>query len=209
MKPLRWLVVIIFLILTAVTGTIVLHGRGLPEVRTDQLQAMGVDTCEGKLCFMNVVPGVTTWSEAHKALADYITRDEGDHFHGQVGDYEIRVEGGWSDDTITRVDVQNYRNMRTSPVVQFKEVIAQFGTPCYVSVSGARIRGLTLTYPTFRLSISTEERRLSLDSPIQGITLVDVVGSNGNLCAGGATSGIPWRGFASVELYEALEGFDR
>ena len=209
MKRLRWLIVTVFLILTAVTGTIVLHGRGLPGVRTDQLQAMGVDTCEGKLCFMQVIPGVTTWNEAHRALANYITRDEGDHFHGQVGDYEIRVEGGWSDTTITRVDVQNYRNSPTATVVPFSEVIAQFGTPCYVSVTGARMRGLTLTYPTFRLSISTEERRLSFDSPIQGITLVDVVASNGNLCAGAAASGIPWRGFASVELYEALEGFDR
>ena len=85
MKLLRWLIVTVFLILTAVTGTIVLHGRGLPEVRTDQLQAMGVDTCEGKLCFMQVIPGVTTWNEAHRALSNYITRDEGDHFHGQVG----------------------------------------------------------------------------------------------------------------------------
>ncbi len=209
MKFLRWFVVIIFLMLTAVTGTIVLHGRGLPGVRTDNLQAMGVDTCVGKLCFMQVIPGVTTWNQAIDALDKYITRDEGDHFHGQVGDYEIRVAGGWSGETVTQVEVQNYRNSRTSPVVPFREIIAQFGTPCYVSISGTRTPGLLLTYPTFRLSISTEERRLSLDSPIAGITLVDVSDSGGDLCVGAAQSGIPWRGFASVELYEALERFDR
>src|SRR5207237_77189 len=47
---------------------------------------------------------------------------------------------------------------------------------------------------------------ISLDSPINGITLVDTsaLGENHNLCSS-AASQMPWRGFASLALYREMQ----
>ena len=80
----------------------------------------------------------------------------------------------------------------------------QFGTPCYVSVNAGRsgTRVLSLTYPSFTVQIMSEEERLSPDSIIAGVTIQNANGL-ANSCDSNYGYGVPWRGFASVDVYEA------
>ncbi len=209
MRHLRLLVVIVFLVLVALTGTAVLHGRALSDdSAVNPLQAMRLDTCNGRLCFMQLVPGVTTWDEAKQVLANYMLRDDGDHFHSQVDGLQIRVDGGEYGSEIRRVDIQSSGQAGSSFSVPFSEIIRQFGTPCSVGEVRSQGGGLLLIYPSFQLSVSTEESgRLSPDSMVSGITLQG--DSSGDLCNGYDPYSTPWRGFASVDFYEAQLRIDR
>ena len=207
MKHVRLLVIMVFLILAALSGTAVLVGRAhADEGPSNALQTMGLDACNGKLCFMQLVPGVTTMEQARQAMASYMFRDDGGDFHSRVGGFEVRIDGE-DGSGIQHVDIQAPANSGPSSV-PFSEIIRQFGTPCYVSQVMSYDGSIVLTYPSFQLHVAIEEQgRLSLDSTISGVTLADA--PTGNLCDGDDPYGTPWRGFASANIYEAQNQFDR
>jgi hypothetical protein len=237
MRHLRLLVVTIFLVLIALTGTAVLHGRALaPESSGHAMQAMGLDACNGRLCFMQLVPGVTTMDDAKQTLRQYIYRDDGGDFHSQIGNLQIRVEGSYGSE-ISNVQIDTSSGAGSSFSVPLSEIIEQFGTPCYVSTSqygygygyssgyangynqsyaangpaySPAVERLSLIYPSFVLEVNTEETgRLSLDSMVSGITLQSGSGGSSNLCEGYSGFGIPWRGFASANVYLAQSQVDQ
>jgi hypothetical protein len=212
MKHLKLFVMIVFLLLVALTGTAMLYGRALAaDGMTSPLLAMGIDNCDGKLCFMQVVPGITTRYEALEAMRGKNIRDEGNHFHANVPGLAIRVDAEDYDEPVRRVDIQSSGGPGSGFSVPFRQLIEQFGTPCFVSVnegrSGSRV--LSLTYPSFTVQIYGEDDRLSLNSEITGITIQNSSGTS-NLCQGMYSYyGTPWRGFASVDVYEAESYRDR
>jgi len=202
-----------------------LIGRASASAIPNELPTMGLDMCGDNLCFGHVVPGVTTYSAAKTLLSQYITRDEEGHFHGNKdGNIEILVRTDWSGDSVTSVNLQATGQNGASPSLPLRQIIERFGIPCYVdgyrpfygsqtyanppnSAGPVYSGGLTLVYPNFTIQISGEQARLSLDSAIDGITLRNAADSGfPNRTCSGSTSlgGAPWRGFASLDVYDAL-----
>jgi len=214
MKRLGWIPIVLILLLVSLTGTAVIVGRALPAQPSDGLKTVGLDDCQGKVCLYQITPGVTTWTEAKQRLASSITRDEGDHFHGRVNSFEIRVVMDMTGTQIKMIDAQSsqygYSGSSAAPL-QLKQVIDQYGFPCAVTGVSQRgsSNGLLLVYPAFRLFVLADQDRIGLNSPISGITLQD----DNNLDVGSRSCdksswGSPWRGFASIQVYQSLRQND-
>jgi hypothetical protein len=206
MRRLRWVPLIVCLVLIVFLGSAVLYGRAMPAPAAPDLSEAGLDVCNGKLCLFHVTPGITTYDQAKHALASYITRDETNHFHGQVGGAEIRVETDGSGSETRAIQVQAPYNTQSSLSIRFSQIIQQFGMPCYIADVGIRSGGLSLVYPSFSIQVSADQERISLDSPISSIMLVE----DNNLDAANRTCAsaegvVPWRGFASVQVYRSLQ----
>src|SRR5260221_8285240 len=131
MRSLSWVAIILCIIMFVVTGTVLAYGRSLPiPPSSPQLPAVGLDVCDKKFCLFNVTPGLTTWDEATHVLAQYITRNEENHFHGRVGVLDLRVEIGSNGSQIGRIDVQQSTSQPPSDSLRFSQIIQQFGMPC-------------------------------------------------------------------------------
>lgn len=203
MKRLRWVPIMLCLLLVMLAATAVVYGRGLPAPTFERIEQAGLDVCNGKLCLFQIVPGTTTWDEAREALAEHITRDQGDHFHGQVNGFEIRVEMGYAGAEITRIDVESRQNTQNPIPLRFRQIVEQFGLPCYVIGVTRQDDGLTVAYPSFRLSVMADQGRITLDSPVGAISLLDDSDLNlDNKQCDTSWSAVPWRGFAALKLYQ-------
>jgi hypothetical protein len=206
MKRLTWIALIMAVVLVVLMGTAVAYGRTLAASASTGMQSAGFGVCGGSLCLFQVVPGTTTWYAAKQDLAQYITRDEGDHFHGQVGEMEIRVEMNENGEQIGRIDVQGSRMNQSPLAIRFNQIIDQFGSPCYVTSVRPDEGGVEVAYPSFRLLVLPNEGYITLESQIGAITLADDNNlSVDNRTCGPMQIGIPWRGFASVRLYQELQ----
>lgn len=210
MKYLKWVPLVLFVLLLVLTGAVVAHARNFSIPVSEKFPTAGLDVCAGKRCLFQIVPGHTTWDEAKESLAEHITRDQGDHFHGQIRGLEIRVQGDFSGSQISRIDVQGLGGGQSPLALRFGQIIEQFGLPCYVIDVRPRNGGLVVAYPSFRIWVLAVQDRITPDSPIGGITLVDDIdlGVENKECRDipGAT---PWRGFASLQLYEGLGWIER
>jgi hypothetical protein len=205
MKYLKWVPVVLFVLLFVLTGVVVARARSLPIAVSETFPAVGLDNCGGKRCLFQIVPGSTSYDEAMQALAENITRDQGDHFHGHIGGVEIRVQSDYNGSQITRVDVTGLRNGQASVGLRFGQIIEQFGLPCYVLDVRRGVDGLVVAYPSFTVWVLAVQDRITPESPIGGITLSDDgnLGVDNKVCREmyGAT---PWRGFAGLHVYEGL-----
>lgn len=205
MRYLKWVPLVLFVLLFVLTGVVVARARSLPIAVSQTFPAVGLDNCGGKRCLFQIVPGSTSYDEAMQALAENITRDQGDHFHGHIGGVEIRVQSDYNGSQITRVDVTGLRNGQSSVGLRFGQIIEQFGLPCYVLDVRRGVDGLVVAYPSFTLWVLAVQDRITPESPIGGITLSDDgnLGVDNKVCREmyGAT---PWRGFAALHVYEGL-----
>src|SRR5436305_1072165 len=144
MRRVIWVPIIICVLVMVLAGAAVVYGRTLQPPALSEFPAAGLGTCAGKWCLLQITPGLTTWREAKQVLATYITRDEGDHFHGQKEALDIRVEKGWTGSGISRIDIQSSRNRPDSMSLRFGQLIEQFGLPCFVVDVSPRTIGLVV-----------------------------------------------------------------
>ena len=206
MRHLRWLSVILSTVMFALVGFAVMYGRayGAP-LPPAQLQTLGLDNCNGKLCLFKITPGVTSWSDGKQLFSANISRDEGDHFHSQLNGLAIRVEMDSSGSQINRVDVQGMSGNLSPSTLRLIQIIDKFGIPCSVVNIMPGNRGLVLSYPSFQVSVLADQNHITLESPINGITLVDESNLDiKNRACDKPLGGLPWRGFASLQLYQTL-----
>src|SRR5258708_15295855 len=168
MKRVGWIFIALCCLLLILAGTAVVYGYTLPAVPSGAVRATGLDTCNGNLCMFDIVPGLTSYSEAKQVLTEHITRDEGDHFHGQIGELALRVAMDSSGQQIREIDVQSSNSNQNSLAVRFDQLIEQFGTPCYVADVRSGDGGIDLAYPSFRVWVLPVEGHLTLNSPIGG-----------------------------------------
>lgn len=203
MSRLKWVPVIVGVLLFVLTGTTVLYGRGLPVSGDgDQFTATWLNMCGQRLCLYKVTPGTTTWSEAKVALADYITRDMGDHFHGRAANREIRVEVALDGDLISRIDVQE--SLSNLSPISFSQVIAQYGMPCSVDGVTYRNDGLVLNYPSFKVLIIAKDSRITPESLVGGVTLTSISLDPANRSCTDVPDMARWRGFTSLYFYRYM-----
>lgn len=206
MKHLRWLSFILCLLMFTFIASAVMYGRayGAP-LPPAQLQTVGLDECNGKLCLFQITPGVTTWSDGKQLFAANTLRDEGDHFHSQLNGLAIRVEMDSTGSQIDRIDVQGLGSNPSSSPLRLIQIIDRFGIPCYVVSVMPGNRGLVLAYPSFQVSVLADQNHVTLNSPVSGITLVgdSNLDTQNRLCDR-SLGGSPWRGFASLPLYQTL-----
>jgi len=211
MKYLKWVPLVLFLLLTVLTGIVVARARSVIVAGSETFPTVGLDICGGKRCLFQIVPGSTTYDEAMQAMSENITRDQGDHFHGHIGGVEIRVQSDYNGLQITRVDVTSSGGGQSATGLRFGQIIEQFGLPCYVIDVRRGVDGLIVAYPSFTLQVLAINERISPESPIGGITLSDSgnLGVENKVCRDNMMYAIPWRGFAALHVYEAQGWIER
>ena len=206
MGRLLWIPVIVCTLLILLLGGVVIYGHRLPAPPAQHFDEAGLDVCYGKFCLFSVTPGVTSFEDAKILLANYITLDEGDHVHGQKGGANIRVEASIDGSAVRAVQVQGVGYTLNALSLRLNQVIEQFGFPCGVSDVALQSGELTLNYPAFRIQVATTDDRISLDSPISGITLAadDNLDDTNKSCRDMKWV-MPWHGFASIQRYESAQ----
>jgi hypothetical protein len=200
----RLVAIALCVVLAALIGSAVLRGRALPDSAFNPLREAGLGVCDGKLCLFEIVPGITAWQDARKALAEHLITDDGEHLRGQIGTVEIRVDLDTTGSGIRRVEVQGTRFGRYSLSLRFSNIVELFGAPCSISDITPSNRGMVLAYPSFRAWVLVEGERLSVDSPVGALTLTDDadLSIGNNSCSDALRPGtVPWRGLASLEFY--------
>src|SRR5258708_26729736 len=95
----------------------------------------------------HIVPGLTSYSEAKQVLTEHITRDEGDHFHGQIGELALRVAMDSTGKQIRQIDVQSSSSNQISLAVSFCTLVGQLLTPRVSTVVCSRPTGLDTARP--------------------------------------------------------------
>ncbi|SRR5258706_1757358 len=210
MRRIIWLSLTVCLVTLVLVCTAVVYGRTLPPPPAPRFEAAGFDVCGGKWCLFHITPGFTTWVDAKRTLAQNITRDEGDHFHGQVGPAAIRVQMGYTDAQIGAVEVRGTASAENPLSLRFGQIIEQFGSPCSVGPAYSGSDSLTLAYPSFSIEVLAVEGGLSFKSPVSAIT----VSSNSNLdiknrSCSDKSGFLPWRGFGSMQVYKDLQQAER
>ncbi len=205
MGRLRWGLLVLCLLLFLLMGTTVLYARTLPAPGPAHFDTAGLSECNSRLCLFRITPGITSWDEAKSALASYITRDDGDHVHGQVGSAAIRVEMDNTGMQTSAIEVQGSLSDHDPLALHFGQVIEHFGTPCYVSGVDADHNSIMLEYPSFTVQLLTNQNQITLDSPVGALTLRTSAdaGRDQGRCTNNQ-GGIPWHGFASLREYDTL-----
>jgi hypothetical protein len=138
---------------------------------------------------------------------DTLPRSHNGHFHSVVDSVEVRVDMDWTESHVRRVEVRGPRGQGTL-ALPFSQIIDRFGQPCYISNLKPRGGGLVIAYPSFTVWVLADQGRISPDSPVASITLMgeNEPGFIGDQCRKGWTyGGAPWRGFASMEFYAAMQ----
>src|SRR5438128_2127003 len=111
------------------------YGEAHPE--PDELKALGFDVCDGKPCFMGIVPGVTTWDQA-KAILDRRVAS---------GQPVLNVLDELNTDSNGTVIVI-VLNLSNTPIFRVADAIAYWRNLCGVRVNGSgAVKEFEMVYP--------------------------------------------------------------
>lgn len=164
--------------------------------------AIGFGWCDGVPCYKNLVPGKTSWAATAGRNMD--ARD------GQSSPYppvlSPSTDGMWLD-TISILFPPD------SPVA-VGDIVQLYGAPCRVDLSiSGNWSSIMLRYPHLDALVSTNQRYLSPDTPVDQISLSgagdNLVDPSSNPCRLDVLNTIeasgsarrPWHGFMSIHHY--------
>ena len=188
------------LLTTLIIGTLVIGGRLNPDWSSD----FGpLDWCGGKLCFMKITPGVTSWDDARRIVEPYGYQNlpgNIDAIEGVTKRVHFLLVKSHDKDTVSWlwIDYAGFPHGAT-----IKSVIARFGPPCRLNVTDDASEILTFVYPALRVGLPdligpvpswVVDNSYSTDVPIQ-ITVND----DENAC----NPFFVWKGFRSYSYYDS------
>lgn len=208
MHLLRW-VVIVWLTLLISIFIAILYG----QTKVDRLLSFGLDICEGKPCFMGIMPGVTRWNDVRSHLKGYdIWLEDKDRiammFTNTIGADIYRYPV--TQPTVTLVNVSDSTIIELTPTIfpPVGDFILKYGEPCWVlldtysqSPNGYVTR---LVYPTMTLDLDINKPFIpSARVGLVQIMKDDMTNEPHDLCANEQTmyEGLVWAGFASPYRY--------
>jgi hypothetical protein len=180
-----------WLSLAVFVGIALLYGRAYPT--PNGAQVFGLDRCNGSLCFIGVVPGITSPEDAASILTRYgaVQPPVAVNFGVKyvIGDAYIDFDG--SRTTIIRMSIFSPPDKRLPVTVG--DVLSHLGPPCRMSLDAEGIWGihLYLAYPDASIDVASgipnQNFVVNVDTPISGIDIFPVIATVDR-----CDSGRPW-----------------
>ncbi len=197
-------IVVVCLLMCTLIGSTVLYSR--THAGPNPLHAYGLDTCDGKPCFMGITPGVTSWAQARLMRPTGAKQDEyARSFVVPIAGTQVGIIMSLDPAKVAIIDAATLSDNQFPRLASF---LTQFGTPCGVA-AGYAPGEVTLHYPSMMLNVDVQTlNRLTAYAPVATIDLIDpnvAFGVAQDLCKYLRHDRIviPWLGFASLDHYRA------
>lgn len=175
-------------------ATRIAHGRAQPP--QDLLGQYGITPCRNRLCFLGIVPGITSWRAARTLTSRRDAVVTSDGITLQYRDLVAQVPPGRSNNADSNIRHITIVWQQSPPDLTLGTIVAQFGTPCAALTDGPD--ALTLVYPRARFdSVVIWNDRARYDGPVHRIVLLDP----GDQELGCQREGSPWLGFTTLARY--------
>jgi hypothetical protein len=186
----------LWLLIDAVVCGAVFLGHTYAE--PDQLQTLGLEQCGGKLCFLRIVPGITTLKEASAILAWHGFNSATAQGLYSSDRMNVYIQADPQNDIVGHISVRElYYGASLS--VPLADILRYLGIPCGFIVGTSVVTELTLMYPYADVSVSLSHEWISPETPITHINIVSQ--KFWNSCQ----DSTPWPGFTFVRRYIYLQ----
>jgi hypothetical protein len=190
------LIIVLMVTLTLLTVIPIAVGRARNE--PNELEALGFGVCDGRPCFMGIVPGVTTWIEAVSFVKKHGGIDSTKYLSLDI--HSLGVAFYPTEDLSLVGGIQLEPSQIQIPVGQ---VFQLFGVPCSIIVDRGMItpNGVTLRYHS--MSVTVEDYGLFSPSSYIARGFIHI---RSDLCVHQDDEFVnfsPWIGFASHSRYRA------
>jgi hypothetical protein len=159
------------LVLTAVaifTG----RGRALASPALNPVQALGLDSCDGKPCFLGLTPAVSRWDEVYLRLASQyiITNDQRENVYiaerGRILSVLVYADRPGQATGVRRIAVKP-----VGDIMLVGDLFLLYGAPCSFLIESDLYA--SLTYPRMEVIIKFVGRRVSAFSPIRSVAIFE------------------------------------
>jgi hypothetical protein len=119
---------ILWLVLFAITSGVIGFQHQQPV--SNLLERLGLDDCNGRLCFMGVIPGLTKWNKV--PIIPFENRLNERQYDLHYTDFTVSLWASFNGDHTTQV---SFRSAYSDMMFTLGELIAYFGTPCAVTLT--------------------------------------------------------------------------
>jgi hypothetical protein len=193
-------------------GLLILCPVGLVVGRLDQtpneLQTLGFDLCDGKPCFMEITPGVTTWDDA-KAIFMRNKAERAPWSNAKTEELSFRIRNGLSASVAAwslpqgLATLVRLGDIAYSPgVSSVGNFIGQYGSPRCIALLHKYSYFVELYYSAMTLVLFREDARLTSSTLILEIYLENPAPRPTNFSCSSynayeVRTVSDWRGFAS------------
>jgi hypothetical protein len=186
------LLISIWLVITALIGSVVLYGRSQPG--PNPLQALGFAFCGDRLCFMGILPGVTRWEDAEHILiwgGANLSMGKStfsiDHMRVVV-DYDPGTQ-------IVRL-LMFLEEFGAPLPLTIGDILAYWGTPCGFTPDTVAGKELLVLYPHQYVALNLDVQHIDLAMPLRYL----VIPSANVTCK----DYVSWPGLTTPERYRSL-----
>jgi hypothetical protein len=195
----------LYLFSAVIVGGATLYGRVFSPAW--RFSSPKFDLCDGRLCFMTIVPGKTLLTEMKDRLFEYRVSDREGYFLGETDDVEFEIFSERNGTDSARVMSIHVMRKQAS-LFPFAYIVERFGTPCNIGAAGITSTpgeyAFNISYPAFWVGVTLERHRVDVTSPVYEIVLYDEAKS----CDRNSQNPLmPWLGFTSVEHYREYAAF--
>jgi hypothetical protein len=192
------LVMILWLLITALVGSVTLYARTTSGA--GELQKLGFGMCEGKPCFMGITPGLTQLSDAMAQFEKNGGLCETMRKLSSLGELRAQCSVGeldtilaYSPDTLI-VRSLNVMKAPDGPIsVTVGDAVGYWGLPCGFSREPMPFSRFILTYPYVYLDLGYADQWISPGTWVDSILISSF--------AAPCDRDIPWHGFTISERY--------
>lgn len=175
-----------------VTSAAIAAGERQPDA--SPLPALGYDRCDGFPCYLGMVPGLISWTDANERIAGF---QQGDTTYQplKLTRFTMPNAGGFlisNTPDLTLTEVALSPRGYTGEFPTLRDLLLFYGTPCsvYTEQFQTHVTLIRLVYPHLTVDFPHETERLSWD---RRPDYINIKRAQDNLCE--LTEGLqPWRG---------------
>jgi hypothetical protein len=190
------LIIVLWATLTLLTMIPIAVGRARNE--PNELERLGFGVCEGRPCFMGIVPGVTSSDEAEAFAKKRGGEVSGKYIIADSGEIGVAIHKTQDVMWVGMVQISAVRPMTLSSAADF---IQLYGVPCAVGIAYDD-KQIALRYPSMSVVVNSDQGIFTADMAIDRIILF--IHPRDHMCIHGrqeSYSVSPWLGFASWYRY--------
>jgi hypothetical protein len=182
--------------ITLVSG--VLLPSRLTSVPND-LESLGLGLCDGQLCFMGILPGVSEWKDVTPIL-NYL--DDLDTYglfaSGKLKNIYVNITASTAG-VVTSVEFAALTS-KDNLGVPLRSIVQLLGSPCIVGFLREASHP-RLIYPTIAVDLVLDRDRMTDASPADYLLILPKTDSTLRCQSNPAASLVHWKGFAALRSY--------
>jgi hypothetical protein len=188
--------IVLWLVMVAILSPILLPNR--PSFVPSELQMLRLSLCGNQLCFMGIIPGVSTWKDVSPVLRNFDLEEQDSVAFVKLENATVMIEH--FEGIVTSVEVYSINNGENIGV-SLRSIIQMAGSPCAIYFLTARHP--RIFYPSMWVDIVLDTNRSAEGAFADSILMTPT----DEILRCTSTPDIPllkWKGFALLDRYISL-----